>query len=235
MKREIDANREARKILLEFVAERPETEAYQITLAQNYRDEIRISRFLRDPAQGEKAIAEAIKILQELRQKNPYSLLIQYQLAETLGTPVTGRPSEYQRLNEALEICDRLIQSQPNIPEYRALRGSLLVRQAALRLGNGRRDEAERILLEALDYQKSLADQFPEVLIYQITYAQSLQMHALYLAERGDSKQALAQMELAIGSLERFRKRRPQPLMLQNIVNRLMDTKKSIQSTSEPR
>jgi serine/threonine protein kinase len=235
MKREIDANREARKILLELVAERPETEAYQITLAQNYRDEIRISRFLRDPAQGEKAIAEAIKILQELRQKNPDSLLIQYQLAETLGTPVTGRPSEYQRLNEALEICDRLIQSQPNIPEYRALRGSLLVRQAALRLGNGRRDEAERILLEALDYQKSLADQFPEVLIYQITYAQSLQMHALYLAERGDSKQALAQMELAIGSLERFRKRRPQPLMLQNIVNRLMDTKKSIQSTSEPR
>jgi eukaryotic-like serine/threonine-protein kinase len=235
MKREIDANREARKILLELVAERPETEAYQITLAQNYRDEIRISRFLRDPAQGEKAIAEAIKILQELRQKNPDSLLIQYQLAETLGTPVTGRPSEYQRLNEALEICDRLIQLQPNIPEYRALRGSLLVRQAALRLGNGRRDEAERILLEALDYQKSLADQFPEVLIYQITYAQSLQMHALYLAERGDSKQALAQMELAIGSLERFRKQRPQPLMLQNIVNRLMDAKKSIQSTSEPR
>lgn len=235
MKREIDANREARKILLELVAERPESEAYQITLAQNYRDEIRISRFLRDPVQGEKAIAEAIKILQELRQKNPDSLLIQYQLAETLGTPVTGRPSEYQRLNEALEICDHLIQLQPNIPEYRALRGSLLVRQAALRLGNGRRDEAERILLEALDYQKSLAEQFPEVLIYQITYAQSLQMHALYLAERGESKQALAQMELAIGSLERFRKQRPQPLMLQNIVNRLMDAKKSIQSTSESR
>ncbi|MBN8602188.1 MAG: protein kinase [Planctomycetes bacterium] len=235
MKREVDANREARKILTELVAENPETEAYQITLAQNYRDEIRISRFLRDPTQGEKAIAEAIKILQNLKRKNPDSLLIQYQLAETLGTPVTGRPIEYQRLNEALDICDRLIQSQPNIPEYRALRGSLLVRQAAMRFGNGRKDEAEKILLEALEYQKSLADQFPDVLIYQITYAQSLQMHALYLAEKGDYKQALSKMEQAIGSLERFRKKRPQPLMLQNIVNRLIETRNSMQSNQSER
>lgn len=235
MKREVDANREARKILTELVAENPETEAYQITLAQNYRDEIRISRFLRDPMQGEKAIAEAIKILQNLKSKNPDSLLIQYQLAETLGTPVTGRPIEYQRLNEALDICDRLIQSQPNIPEYRALRGSLLVRQAAMRFGNGRKDEAEKVLLEALEYQKSLADQFPDVLIYQITYAQSLQMHALYLAEKGDYKQAVSKMELAVGSLERFRKKRPQPLMLQNIVNRLIETRNSIQSNQDER
>lgn len=235
MKREVDANREARKILTELVAENPETEAYQITLAQNYRDEIRISRFLRDPTQGEKAIAEAIKILQNLKSKNPDSLLIQYQLAETLGTPVTGRPIEYQRLNEALDICDRLIQSQPNIPEYRALRGSLLVRQAAMRFGNGRKDEAEKILLEALEYQKSLAYQFPDVLIYQITYAQSLQMHALYLADKGDYKQAVSKMEQAIGSLERFRKKRPQPLMLQNIVNRLIETRNSMQSNQGER
>lgn len=235
MKREIDANREARRILEELAREKPETEAYQITLAQNYRDEIRISRFLRDPQQGEKAIAEAIKILQNLLQKNPESLLIQYQLAETLGTPVTGRPIEYQRLNEALDICDRLIQSQPNVPEYRALRGSLLVRQAALRLGNGKRDEAEKLMLEAIDYQKSLAEQFPEVLIYQVTYAQSLQMHALYLAERGESKQALAKMELAIDSLEGFRKKRPQPLMLQSMVNRLIESRNSIQANSSAR
>lgn len=230
MKREIDGNREARKILLDLVQEKPETEAYQITLAQNYRDEIRIARFLRDPVQGEKAIAEAIKILQNLRRKNPDSLLIQYQLAETLGTPVSGRPIDNQRLNEALEICDHLIQVQPNIPEYRALRGSLLVRQAAMRYGNGRREEAERILLEALDYQKTLADQFPDVLIYQVTYAQSLQMHAMHLADKGEPKQALAQMELAIQSLERFRKSRPQPMMLQNIVNRLIESRNSLQA-----
>lgn len=230
MKREIDGNREARKILLDLVQEKPETEAYQITLAQNYRDEIRIARFLRDPIQGEKAIAEAIKILQNLRRKNPDSLLIQYQLAETLGTPVTGRPIDNQRLNEALEICDHLIQVQPNIPEYRALRGSLLVRQAAMRYGNGRREEAERILLEALDYQKTLADQFPDVLIYQVTYAQSLQMHAMHLADKGEPKQALAQMELAIQSLERFRKSRPQPMMLQNIVSRLIESRNSLQA-----
>jgi tetratricopeptide (TPR) repeat protein len=110
-----------------------------------------------------------------------------------------------------------------------------LVRQAALRLGNGKRDEAEKLMLEAIDYQKSLADQFPEVLIYQVTYAQSLQMHALYLAERGESNQALAKLELAIDSLERFRKKRPQPLMLQSMVNRLIESRNSIQANSSAR
>jgi len=230
MKQEIEANKEARRILMELVSHNPQTEAYQITLAQNYRDEVRISRFLRDPSQGDKAIAEAIKILQELRAQNPNSLLIQYQLAETLGTPVSGKPVEYQRLNEALRICDRLIELQPNIPEYRALRGSLLVRQAGLRFANGKRDEAEQLLQEAIEYQKSLAEQFPDVLIYQITYAQSLKLQANYLVDSGDSQQALAKIDLAIRSLERIRKSRPQPFMLQNVINRLVETRNSITS-----
>ena len=235
MKQEIEANKEARRILTELVSNNPQTEAYQITLAQNYRDEVRIARFLRDPAQGDKAIAEAIKILQELRAQNPDSLLIQYQLAETLGTPVSGKPVDYQRLNEALRICDRLIELQPNVPEYRALRGSLLVRQAGLRFANGKRDEAEKLLQEAIEYQKSLAEQFPDVLIYQITYAQSLQMYANYLVERGDSQQALAKIELAIRSLEKIRKSRPQPFMLQSVINRLVETRNSIISGNSNR
>jgi serine/threonine protein kinase len=235
MKQEIEANREARKILSELVKDNPQTEAYQITLAQNYRDEVRIARFLRDPAQGDTAIAEAIRILQELRAKNPDSLLVQYQLAETLGTPVSGKPVEYQRLNEALRICDRLIELQPNIPEYRALRGSLLVRQAGLRFANGKRDEAEELLQEAIEYQKSLAEQFPDVFIYQITYAQSLQMHANYLVERGDRKRALAKIELAIRSLEKIRKNQTQPFMLQNVINRLMETRNSMMSSETNR
>lgn len=235
MKREIDANREARNILTALVAEKPDEDAYQISLAQNYRDEVRIARLLRDPGKGEQAISEAIRILNQLRDQNPDSLLIQFQLAETLGTQVSGRPIEYQRLNEALDICDRLIQSQPNIPEYRALRGSLLVRQAALNFGNGRKENAERILIEALDYQRSLAEQFPTVLIYQITYAQSLQMHAMYLSEKGENKQALEKIELAIRSLDNFRKTRTQPLMLQNIFNRLTETRNSINNPSPPK
>ena len=218
-----------------MVAEKPDEDAYQISLAQNYRDEVRIARLLRDPGKGEQAIAEAIRILYQLRDQNPDSLLIQFQLAETLGTQVSGRPIEYQRLNEALDICDLLIQSQPNIPEYRALRGSLLVRQAALNFGNGRKENAEKILIEALDYQRSLAEQFPTVLIYQITYAQSLQMHAMYLAEKGENKQALDKIELAIRSLDSFRKTRTQPLMLQNIFNRLIETRNSINNPSPPK
>jgi tetratricopeptide (TPR) repeat protein len=152
-----------------------------------------------------------------------------------LGTPVSGKPVEYQRLNEALRICDRLIELQPNIPEYRALRGSLLVRQAGLRFANGKRDEAEELLQEAIEYQKSLAEQFPDVFIYQITYAQSLQMHANYLVERGDRKRALAKIELAIRSLEKIRKNQTQPFMLQNVINRLMETRNSMMSSETNR
>ncbi len=226
--REIEINREARQLLESLIEEDSGEKAYQIALAQNYRDEVRIARITRDMPKGETALAKAVNILEKLLKENPDSLLIQFQLAETLGTQLSGRPADYERLIRALEICDSLISSQPNIPEYRALRGSLLTRQAIFMVNSGRKEKGTEVAREALDYQRSLAEQFPNILVYQITYAQSLQTYASFLVQTGNRTEALETLELAIDFAEKLRLKQRQPTMLQNLLLRLTDLRNQI-------
>lgn len=225
---EAEANKEARQLLLSLVDENPQEQAYQLALAQNYRDEVRLARGSRDPSVVEDSLRKAIELLEGLVQKYPDSLVIQYQLADILSTPMPGRLGDGQRLVRALAICDQLIAAQPNVPEYKALRGNILVRQAVIMIGSGRRDRGDEILATAIEYQRGLADQFPDSMMYQGMYLTSLQMHASMLAEQGKKEEALQNIDKALSIIENIRKVRRQPMLLQANWNRLSDLQKSL-------
>jgi serine/threonine protein kinase len=225
---ELEANKEARGLLLSLIEEKPQEQAYQIALAQNYRDEVRLARGSRDPAAADDSLRKAIELLEGLVEKYPDSLVIQYQLAEILSTPMPGRLGDGQRLVRALAICDQLIAAQPNVPEYKALRGNILVRQAVIMIGSGRRDRGDEILATAIEYQRGLADQFPDSMMYQGMYLNSLQMHASMLADQGKKEEALQNIDKALLILENIRKSRRQPMLLQTNWNRLNDLRKSL-------
>jgi len=202
LRREADANAEAIEILAKLTGEDPSSVAYRVALAQAKKDKARISQIFREWNQADNAIADAIRILEGLQKEYPSSDRFKYELADILSTMPTVRPTDMQRLMRSQQLCKELVEAHRTVPEYRSLYASTLARIAGMQLVQGKTERAEATMKEALKYHQQLADQFPDVLMYQFALARTLQQLAQIYVEEKRPDLARESLDTAVTRLE---------------------------------
>ncbi|MCA9009812.1 MAG: serine/threonine protein kinase [Planctomycetaceae bacterium] len=202
LRRTLEANIEALEILNALTKEHPSSVAYRVALAQATKDRARILQLSRDWSQADETLNHAIGILENLQQEFPESDRFKYELAETLSTRPSPRPGDMQRLTRSLQLSRELVDAHPGVPEYRSLYATALVRMAAMQIVQGKSERAEATLKQALTQQQQLADQFPDVFMYQFAVTRTLQHMAHFYTEGKQPELAREALDSAIKRLE---------------------------------
>jgi len=228
LRRETDANKEALSILKQLTTEEPSSVAYRMALAQATKDSARIAQLSREWNQADEAIAAAISLIEGLQQEFPDSDRFKFELAETLSTITSFRPGDLQRLMRSRQLCRELVEAHPQMPEYRSLYAATLARIAGIQVSQGKSEMAEATLQEVLTHYQKLADQFPDVLMYQFALARThQQLSHIYV---NDKRPDLAKKSLdeAIQRLEKlpFRNNGRNPASL--ILNRMKESRSKL-------
>jgi len=202
LQRESEANRESLQLLKDLTSEAPEMVAYQTALAQALRDEVRIARMENDWNRADESLSKAIAIFEKLFEEFPESSAFKYELSATLGITVGLKPNEMPRFMRSMKLCEELIEAHPNDAEYRSLKGQTLNKFARIQFSTQKKERAEESLRQAIEIQQKLADQYPDVLLYQIHWVQSIeQMAEMHVAinrmdlARQDIVYAVARLE----------------------------------------
>jgi len=206
LNREKELNEEAAAILEGLIKDRPDNSAFRATLSRVHKNHIHIAVGLNDIAAADQSFQKAVALLEELFEQHPESTAFKYELADTLGSMVAFRPVDEERCSRGLDICNAILDEHPAVPEYQALKASLLSRLA--RFGwpmNDRNEKAVGRLQEAVAIQRSLVERFPSVPVYSVSLVQTLfQISEVYLSMKRPekAKQALAE---ALQALDRLR------------------------------
>ena len=178
LRRESEANSKALEILKELTAEEPSSVAYRMALAQATKHSVRIAQLSREWSRADDAIEAAIRLIEGLRQEFPDSDRFKFELAETLSTISSFRPDDMQRLTRSRQLCRELVEAHPQVPEYRSLYAGTLARIAGIQVLQGKSEQAESTLQEVLTHNQQLAEQFPDVLMYQLAVTRTRQQLA---------------------------------------------------------
>ena len=219
LRREAEGNAEAFVILQGLTKEEPASVAYRIALAQATKDKARLAQLSRDWNQADEAMSAAIGILEDLHQEFPASDRFKYELADTLSALSSFRPSDMQRLMRSQQLCRELVAAHPTVPEYRSLCATTLARIAGMQLAQGHSDRAETMLKESLQHQQQLADQFPDVLMYQFALSRTQQQLAMIYADDKQPDKAKELLDAAITRIESLHSR----TQLRNAVNLMLN------------
>ena len=193
IKREADFNAEALSLLRELSIESPENVSYQVVLGRSLRDESRIAKTMKDIPRADDAMRRSIELFETLCKTHPDSAAFKYELADTLSRNVAMRALDQQRCTRALSICDEISKENPQVPEYRALKASALVKFSMM---SGRNNRAEELLNEAIEIQRELTSKYSDIAIYSIGLAQSLRRLSELQGSLGKQDKAKESMEL---------------------------------------
>lgn len=229
LRREAEASQEALDLLSGLLAEDSASSAYRMAYAQAHRNAARIARMQRDVNRAEDALQQSIRVFEELVAEFPGADQFRYELAETLGSTMTSRPADLQRLHQALQLCRELTDSHADVPEYRALLGMTLTRIAAIQTAAGRRDRAAEHLQEAVRHHEQLADQFPDILMYQMALIRTVQQLAELQYQQGQTELAQNNLDRVVQRVDRLQLPGPRKLVLQQLVGRLRDLRGRVQ------
>ena len=228
LRRESDTNSEALEILKELTIEEPASVAYRMALAQATKDSVRIAQLSREWSKADEAIAAAIQLIEGLQQEFPDSDRFKFELAETLSTISSFRPADMQRLTRSRQLCRELVAAHPQVPEYRSLYAATLARIAGIQALQGKSELAESTLQEVLTHNQQLADQFPDVLMYQFAVVRTQQQLAHIYVNNKHTDMAKESLDDAIKRLEglpvRSRGRNP----VSQILNRMRDSRSKL-------
>ncbi len=228
LQQEADANAEAIALLRQLTEEKPSSVAYRVALARATKDKARIAQNFRDWNQADEALADAIKILEGLQQEFPASDRFKYELADILSTMPTFRPTDMQRLMRSQQMCKELVAAHPTDSEYRSLYASTLARIAGMQLAQGKTERAEATLKETLKHHRQLADQFPDVLMYQIALVRTLQQLAQVYVEDKRTGLARESLDTAISRLEDLSGRSGGRNPIVMLLNRLRESRSKL-------
>jgi tetratricopeptide (TPR) repeat protein len=202
------ASDEAIQLLNGLSEEAPENMDYRLALARTWRNRALISHMRREPGQAEQALQTSIRELEELVQSHPESTTLMFELADALcmNLPVPpGRErneSAGSRIDQAIQICEQLMEIQPGNPEYQALSALALSRKAGTLRDVDQAATARDLWRQALPLQQSLVEQFPTVTQYRIACAQSLAGIAETESRLGNRAEAVNRFDEAIRLLE---------------------------------
>ena len=232
IKRQEESNKQAMALLVSLVDEDPQHAGYQATLARAYRDNVRISQFNQNAKKADESLRAAVKILEALVSQHGTVATFKFHLADTLCTPLHSGADDLMRFSKALGFCDDLIAEQPNVPEYRALRATALVRMAEYYFSFGRPNQAEQavqVMRDALAIQRELAKQFSDVLLYQFSLVISLQRMADMHLTRKEPDAALLAIDEALQVVDGYKGHERLRVLLGPQMGRLLDRRKAIQ------
>jgi serine/threonine protein kinase len=225
LRRTLEANIEALELLNALTTEHASSVAYRVALAQATKDRARILQLSRDWSHADEVLNTAIGILENLQQEFPESDRFKYELAETLSTRPSFRPGDMQRLTRSLQLCRELVDAHPSVPEYRSLYATTLVRMAGMQIVQGKAERAEATLKQALTQQQQLADQFPDVFMYQFAVTRTLQQLAHVYTEGKQPELASEALDTAIKRLEELPVRTGGRNPVNMLLNRLRESR----------
>jgi eukaryotic-like serine/threonine-protein kinase len=234
LKREMELNTEALQLLEELVRAKPETEAFQLSLARAHRDRVRSLRNWNDIPAADDSLSTSIQIVETLLTSQPDSTFYKYELADVLGTPIAFREIDAVRCDRALKLCVEVLDQQPKAAEIMALRASLLARSASLTTpGGGRVDAALEKLHLSIEIQRELTERYPNVPIYAMALIQThLQTAELYIQARRPEKARQVLME-ASQIAEPLQRRGVAPAFTKSVLERLRDRKAMLENRLE--
>ena len=125
------------------------------------------------------AVANAIKVLEELDREFPKVPDYRYELSETyamldinLRTPQLRREAE-SRFKRAVDLAADLARRFPNVPEYQASLARSQRKYGTVLRGGGKLDDAERAFRQSVNADRSLVERFPLVPDYLMFLAES--------------------------------------------------------------
>lgn len=234
LNREKEWNEEAAAILEGLIQERPDNSAFRATLSRVHKNHIHIAIGLNDIEVADQSFQKAVALLEKLLEQHPESTAFKYELADTLGSMVAFRPVDEERSTRGLDICNAILEEHPAVPEYQALKASLLSRLA--RFGwpmNDRNEKAVVRLQEAATIQRSLVERYPSVPIYSVSLVQTLfQISEVYLSMKRPEKarQAIAE---AMQTLERLRQLGASQAGFAAILDRLRERGKALENRAD--
>ena len=234
LNREKELNDEAAAILDGLIQERPENSAFRATLSRVHKNHIHIAIGLNDIATADLSFQKAVDLLEKLLAQYPESTAFKYELADTLGIMIAYRPVDEERCSRGLDICNSILEEHPAVPDYQALKASLLSRLA--RFGwpmSERNEKAVGRLQEAVTIQRSLVERYPSVPIYSVSLVQTLfQISEVYLSMKRPEKarQAIAE---ASQTLDRLRQLGATQAGFNAILDRLGERGKTLENRAD--
>jgi tetratricopeptide (TPR) repeat protein len=223
-------------LLQGLLAEEPGNPEYRLFLARSFREQVRIARLGRDRALAERSLDTAVDSLDRLVDDFPTHPGYRATLAEMLCTRLAppgepeSDPGAVRRVERAVALSEELLANHPHIVEYRSLNGGALNRLASLQHARGLSEQARSTYLRAIEFQESLARQFPSVLHHAIALAESLQKLAEVDLALQRPEAAVSDLDGAIAQLEMFPKREA-ALFLPSLVRRLRERRTAIAAT----
>ncbi len=172
----IEHTRRALALLEDLVAENPSNGDYRLTMARCYGHLWGASRFLR-AAEGpedlqriashaEKAIRLTEQLVEDFPDNPQYRSELAFAYAITShGLPMPSERGRMQRmigrLQKGVDMAQRLVETYPDVPQYRASLAACHVALANWLWAAGERDEAARSGRRAVEVARSLAERSP--------------------------------------------------------------------------
>ncbi|MBI1314477.1 protein kinase [bacterium] len=205
------AQREARSLLTELVAEVPDNPRYQLELARSYLNAIRSPR-PGSPGRDGKAVRadlqKAIAILDGLAAAHPDDDVYRIELADALAfsSPELERfepeEAEQQRLARSVEIARELYAKSPEVSRYADRLGRSLRALAAAQSRSGNDAAARETLRESIVVLQQAVDDRPGQFAYRFSLARTLEDTARLQRRSEQRDEARKSLERAISVIQ---------------------------------
>jgi tetratricopeptide (TPR) repeat protein len=234
--REMELCNQALELLQGLRASHPDVAMYRLTMSRTYRERARVHRQLNEIDAADRDLEMAIELLQQLADEPSHSLLLKFELAETLGTPIAERDIDAKRAETALKLCDEVLAKDPQAPEALALRASLLARLAwtmPMPMGPSRGEWALKGLNQAIDIQRQLVDRYPNVPVYAMALLQTYVQRAETLAFLRRFDKALESLDEAESMSQQLATARIAPALINATVERLHERRRNLEARKE--
>jgi hypothetical protein len=161
--------------LIQLVDQYPDNIDYQLTLARAYRNASKVASRNRLPLPSRASIRQSVRMLDGLLREHPEAEPIRYELAKTLASSEVGGLDDMMHLTRARRLCDALLQENPDVIRYRALKAHALGRIAHMQQGISREDRAIRTLEDKIALERTLIRDAPDLPAYRIKLSQTLE------------------------------------------------------------
>jgi eukaryotic-like serine/threonine-protein kinase len=214
--------RESIDVLAKLTDEYPENQLYQVELARAYRDKAVAASLARHRTLAENSIQRSIDLFRGLLNANPTLDAIRYELALTLCSTETFNMDQVRRSVEAHELCQKLLETSPDLPHVKALHASIRATLAERQMRTAKYKAAEDTWREVLQIYESLIQTSPNVLLYERRHSDTLESLAELKGKQGDHIAARNYLKQAIEGLQRAIKRSPDSPVMRLQLNRLI-------------
>ena len=189
-------------ILSKLTKEFPEETKYRVALARAYRDQSKVAARANVPGESARAIRESIELFDAILADNRDSDSIRYELAKTLSSSEASGLNQMRRILRADSLSNSLLEQDPSLPRYQALRAHVLETLSLYQHRAGKAELAEDHLNDAISLYDALIEASPDLILYKTKKSQALEQFADQKLRDGDPQSAIKYLERAIQEIQ---------------------------------